>query len=253
MFKKIAIVAALATSASFASWDMYPVLEQHKGEVSVGVNYSTDENTKELSVPVGARFSVIQNLELAFMLPYRIFTHDKNGNDIKRDGFEELAFMVRYQITPTTNAFADVRTPIGDGSDYEKKTWIAAAGAQYSNSINPFIRFGSEIGLTTYFVRKMNLTTFSLNASTEFEFKVTPQFTPYVGANLGVLLGSITEDGYRFNSAGDGHVDARIYVGAKYAFNDMFEVGVNAGIWFGNCFYKDNTEKSIGTYGRFKF
>ena len=47
------------------------------------------------------------------------------------------------------------------------------------------------------------------------------------------------------NSAGDGHVDARIYVGAKYAFNDMFEVGVNAGIWFGNCFYKDNTEKSI--------
>ena len=112
MFKKLAIVAALAMSASFASWDMYPVLEQHKGEVSVGVNYSTDENTKELSVPVGARFSVIQNLELAFMLPYRIFTHDKNGNDIKRDGFEELAFMVRYQITPTTNAFADVRTPI---------------------------------------------------------------------------------------------------------------------------------------------
>lgn len=84
-------------------------------------------------------------------------------------------------------------------------------------------------------------------------YPVLEQHKGEIFKNLGVLLGSITEDGYRFNSAGDGHVDARIYVGANYAFNDMFEIGVNAGIWFGNCFYKDNAEKSIGTYGRFKF
>ena len=252
MFKKLAIAAALAASTSFAAWDLYPVLDQHKGEIGVGVGYSADNYTSSLTGSIGVRYSVIQNLELGLVLPYRFFTH-YDGHDMNADGLGALRFMARYQITPTINVFTDVGFPTADESYYAKDVWSVAAGAQYSNSINSFIRFGSEIGISTNFIGSADITSMFLNANTEFEFNVTPQFTPYVGANIGVFLGYFADDGYRYNSVGGGDIDTRIYVGAKYAFNDMFEVGAYAGIWFGNGSYKDNTEKDFGAYGSFKF
>ena len=39
MFKKIALAAALTATASFATWNYFPVLENHKGQAKVGFTY----------------------------------------------------------------------------------------------------------------------------------------------------------------------------------------------------------------------
>ena len=44
MFKKIALAAALVSSAAFATWDYYPVLEGGKGSAKGGLYYDWDHD-----------------------------------------------------------------------------------------------------------------------------------------------------------------------------------------------------------------
>ena len=111
MFKKIALAAALTATASFATWNYFPVLENHKGQAEVGVTDLMQDKTNQLGLFVGARYTVIPNLELGVKLPYTVFTH-WDGEDAKRDGLNNIPLMVRYQFMPIMNAFVDVDLPV---------------------------------------------------------------------------------------------------------------------------------------------
>ena len=60
MFKKIALAAALVATASFATWDKFPVLEQGKGQAAVGINDLMQDKGNQLSLGAKGRFTVIQ-------------------------------------------------------------------------------------------------------------------------------------------------------------------------------------------------
>ena len=72
MFKQIALTCALIVTSSFAAWDLFPVLDNHKGETQVGVSFHTQGDTQSLTPYVGTRYTVLPNLELALVLPYYI-------------------------------------------------------------------------------------------------------------------------------------------------------------------------------------
>ena len=40
MFKKIILASALAISSSFATWDLFPVLENHKGQAKLATSFT---------------------------------------------------------------------------------------------------------------------------------------------------------------------------------------------------------------------
>ena len=65
MFKKIALAAALVSSAAFATWDYYPVLEGGKGSVKGNLYYNWDHDWSNAGLGIGVRYSVISNLEIS--------------------------------------------------------------------------------------------------------------------------------------------------------------------------------------------
>ena len=81
MFKKIALATALVATASFATWDKFPVLENHKGQAKVGFTYGLPmDKVSTGDLYAGARYTVIPNLELGTVFNYKLFT-DVDGND----------------------------------------------------------------------------------------------------------------------------------------------------------------------------
>ena len=86
MFKKIALVTALVATASFATWDKFPVLEAGKGQAEIGANYTIAGDASRLGLFGQARYSVISNLELGVAVPFVLFT-DNDGAD-GPDGIE---------------------------------------------------------------------------------------------------------------------------------------------------------------------
>ena len=73
MFKKIILASALAISTSFASWDLFPVLENHKGQARLATSFTNytwhDDVYNSLSMYAGVRYTAVPNLELAINIP----------------------------------------------------------------------------------------------------------------------------------------------------------------------------------------
>ena len=64
MLKKIVLAAALAATASFATWNYFPVQEAGKGQAELGFTYGMPaEKVSTGDLFAGVRFTVIQNLE----------------------------------------------------------------------------------------------------------------------------------------------------------------------------------------------
>jgi hypothetical protein len=115
MFKKIALASALAASAAFATWDYYPVLDAGKGSVAAGLYYDWDNDWSQAGLKVGARYSLIQNLELSLQSwGYQFWGEtDCNGCANGGDGLRDLIIGARYGLAPMITAFVDVNLPIG--------------------------------------------------------------------------------------------------------------------------------------------
>lgn len=235
MIKKIALAAALAATASFATWDKFPVLENHKGQAKVGFSYGMPEDKwSTADLYAGVRYTVIPNLELGTVLDYRLFTH-WDGEDAEADGLNNLPIMVRYQFMPVMNAFLDVTLPIGAdevvGDDGEIGFHF---GVQYSQKFG-MIDLGSEVGLALETAGDDKTTPpWKLNIGAEGDFDIGAPVTPYVGLDLVMELGEYTFDG---DNAGDSHTgDMGIfpYVGVGYAINQMIALDASIGFGFGN-------------------
>ena len=115
MFKKIAIVAVLAVSASFATWDYFPVLEAGKGSAEVGMYYDWHDEWSQAGLKAGARYTLFQNFELALMgLGYQFWSEtDCDGCYNGGDGFRDLVIGARYQVAPMITAALDLGLPVG--------------------------------------------------------------------------------------------------------------------------------------------
>ena len=93
MIRKIFLASALVASTAFASWDLFPVLGNHKGQAKIAADLQTYEYTRHdfgiLETAASARYTVIPKLELALGVPYRIMTQD-NGNEQDMDGLGNI-------------------------------------------------------------------------------------------------------------------------------------------------------------------
>ena len=243
MFKKIALAAALVATATFATWDKFPVLEQGKGQAAVGINDLMQDKGNQLSLGAKGRFTVIQNLEVGLAIPYVIFTH-WDGEDQKADGLADIGLMVRYQFMPTMNAFLDIALPTCNedlcGEDGPVGFHF---GAQYSQNFG-MVNFGSELGLAIE-TKGDDKTTppWTLNLGAEGDFAINPMLTPYVGLDLAMLLGKYTYDGENGGDSHTGELGIEPYLGLGIAFNPMITLDLCAQFTFGKDYLKVTTHR----------
>lgn len=255
MIKKIALAGALAATASFATWDKFPVLEAGKGQAKVGFKYRMPEDKwSAADLYVGARYAVIQNLELGVVLDYRLFTH-YDGEDAKSDGLDNLPIMVRYQFMPTMNAFLDVTLPIGADEVVGEDGEIGFhAGVQFSQNFG-MISLGTEAGLALETAGDDKTTPpWKLNIGAEADFALGGPVTPYVGLDLIMELGKYTYDG---DNVGEGHTgDLGIfpYVGVGYSINQMISLDASVSLGLGNeHLVGDDMDLTIDVNAKFNF
>ena len=240
MFKKIALAAALTATASFATWNYFPVLENHKGQAEVGVTDLMQDKTNQLGLFVGARYTVIPNLELGVKLPYTIFTH-WDGEDMKADGLNNIPLMVRYQFMPILNAFVDLDLPVGD-EEVSDDGFGVYFGVQFSQNFG-MVNFGSEAGLQIRTEGDDKVSPpYNLHIGLEGDFAISQMFTPYVGLDFDMWLGEYTYDGDSAPDADDsGKFGLAPYVGVNIAINPMFYVDLSAKFGIGEDRYGDKT------------
>lgn len=257
MFKKIALATALIASASFATWDKFPVLEAGKGQAKVGMDYNMQGDWSGLDLYAGARYSVISNLELGLVLPYTIFTDDDCDDKIcgdDPDGLKNLTIMARYQFMPAMNAFVDVDLPIGEEELADDGLGLHF-GVQYSMPINEMISLGSEAGLWMATEGDDEVSPpWNLNVGAELDFAVMPQLTPYVGLDFNMHLGENTHDGDDIPGSDEsGEIGIWLTLGAGYAINQMIGIDASFGMGFGEDYYGKDTPMVIDVNVKINF
>lgn len=246
MFKKIALAAALAATASFATWDKFPVLEQGKGQAKAGVTYNKTGKWSGLDLNLGARYTVVQNFEIGVAVPYTVFTK-YDGND-GADGIKNIPLMFRYQFMPILNGFMDIDLPIGE----EELMWHSQDGlglhfgVQYSQNFG-MVNLGSELGLAVQVTDGDDKTNppWDLNLGVEGDFAVNEMITPYVGLDLNVLLGKASYDGHDADESNTGDMGIAPYLGVGIAFNPMFTLDLCASFGIGDDYYGEDTAMSF--------
>lgn len=252
MFKKFILASALMISASFASWDIFPVLEKHKGEAMVSINEKMKSDLYVTAFITGARFSVIDNLELGFKIPYVVYAEYKDTK-VNMSGLGNLTLLTRYQFIPTMNAFVDVDIPVGDESCTLKNVWTFTAGAQFSTTINDRMIIGSKLSTTISTKGDYDSAPWVLNAGLALEFPVLPQFSPYFGSEMHFSLGNFVDnEGYQY-SHGGGEVGFNPFMGAKYAINDLFTIDASTRFFLGEHYYGIHTTTTFSVAALFKF
>lgn len=244
MFKRLLVSLAVAASASFATWDKFPVLEEHKGEALVGMGYSMYNRSSSLSGDFAVRYGVIRNLELAINVPYVFFVHE-DGEDIDMDGLANVPVMGRYQFLPFMNVFADVRIPIGDESIYREKLWKVDAGLQFSSMFGDAVSLGSEVGVSYESENWWEVSPLELMLGVELDYRFLPQFKLKAGVDFYVSLGEIYKGDYE-PSHGGGTKRAVIYGGAEYKITENFGVSIDAGVGVGKDYYLGHTPLFFG-------
>ncbi len=238
MFKKVVLATALVASASFATWDKFPVLENHKGQAKVGFGYTMQGDWSGADLYAGVRYTVIPNLELATVLDYTLFT-DFDGVD-GPDGLGNLPIMVRYQFMPTMNAFLDFTLPIGE-EELNDDGFGFHFGVQYSQEFGQ-IALGSELGLSIATEGDDEVSPpYELNVGVEGDYTVNEMFCPYVGIDMMIMLGEYTHDGDELpGSDASGTIGLLPYVGVGITINPMFSVDVSASFGIGEDYFGED-------------
>ena len=233
MFKKIALAAALITSAAFATWDYYPVLEGGKGSAAGGLYYDWHHEWSQAGLTVGGRFSIIQNLEISLQSWGFQFWGETDcaGCANGGSGLRDLTLGARYQITPIVNMFLDLNLPIGnddydgEGTTHPSSDEIALyMGAQFgmTNIASvPGLRFGTEAGLFWGFEHDNVERGLELHLGGEIGYTVAGVgLTPFVGLQLKFRVTeseSEGADGKKYGDNDDGDNQIILWLGASFA------------------------------------
>lgn len=231
MFKKIIMAAALVSSAAFATWDYFPVQEAGKGTARGGLYYDWDHKWSQAGLKIGARYTIVPNLELSlqdwgFQMWGETDCKDcTNGGN----GLRDLTIGGRYQVTPEVNAFLDVHLPIGSDNDKGGNVTPPSTneialymGAQFSMPIQGVqgLSFGTEAGFDWGFEHDNYERGLEIHMGGEVDFAVPNQiFIPYLGLQFKLQL---TESTYNDGDNGyddDGDNQINLWLGCKFAMN----------------------------------
>ena len=237
MLKKIALATALLATASFATWDKFPVLEANKGQAEAGATYTMAGDFSSLGMFVQGRYTVIPNLELGLSVPFVLFS-DYDGVD-GPDGLENIPVMVRYQFMPTMNAFVDLIIPLGD-EELADDGFGVHFGVQYSQPFGSVV-LGTEAGFELHTQGDDEYSdSYDLNLGAEVRIPMG-MVTPYVGLDLDMLIGEPTIDGDEIpGSDRSGTLGIAPYVGANIGITEMVYADVQARFGIGEDYYGED-------------
>lgn len=237
MFKKIALAAALVSSAAFATWDYYPVLEAGKGSVEGGLYYDWHHEWSQAGLKVGARYSVIQNLEISLQSwGFQFWGEtDCGGCANGGSGLRDLTLGGRFQIDPMISVFVDLNLPIGNddydgpGTNHPSSDEIALyMGGQFSMPIKetPGLKFGTEAGIFWGFEHDDSERGLELHLGGEGSYEIPNAggIAPYVGLQLKFRVTESTWEEYDENEKkkvekgadDDGDHQVILWVGVGY-------------------------------------
>ena len=226
MFKQIALTCALIVTSSFAAWDLFPVLDNHKGETQVGVSFHTQGDTQSLTPYVGTRYTVLPNLELAVILPYYI---QLNSHD---NGLDNPTAMIRYQFLENLNAFVDVSIPT-TCANHTNTAWTFFFGAQYSQKFG-IVNLGSQLGLSIQTPGKDKVSPPLLfQGAIETDFELGGPIVPFINVAAAMEIGKVTYNGKNRGSNHTGHGTVSPGAGATFNINQTFSIRALGRITFG--------------------
>lgn len=208
MFKKVFLAVALAITASFATWDYFPIRPAGSGTGEAGLYYDWDHSWSQAGISAGARFSLLPVLELSVVgFGFQFWgEEDCDGCANGGRGLRDVTVGGRFQITPMVSAFLDAHLPIGrEESDGYATTppgndeFALYFGAQFSMDVKeaPGLKFGTEAGFDWGFEHDWNghknfERGLELHMAAEMDYTVPKsQVTPYLGMKFKLQL---TED-----------------------------------------------------------
>jgi len=256
MFKKLALATAVAATASFATYSMFPVGQAHSGQVEAGVQYGWTDNSSNMEVVLGGEFVVIPNLELSITsLGYQLWNDpddcgENNHPDCPdNDGLKAMTFGARYQVMPILAVALDIYLPFNSedvvGSYDPFGLYVAG---QFSTEFAPGLALGSELGLSYKFADEYARNSdrsegLGLTLQAELDYTIASVgLTPYLGLGFDVRLSDIEDEWDEGKVSyskkyGSGDSDFRVWLGASYAINQMIAVKAQ----FTMKFADDNT------------
>ncbi|WP_173384890.1 transporter [Fibrobacter succinogenes] len=213
MLKRFILIMALAVSASFATWDYFPIRPALGGSAEVGLYYDWDHAWSQAGLSAGARISIIDVLELSVVGFGYQFWGEQDCRDCFNggNGMRDVTLGGRFQITPMVSAFLDVHLPIGtDEVKHEGLTppgnneLSLYLGAQFSMDIKeaPGLSFGTEAGFDWGFKhynprngRHDYERGLELHLAGEIDYTIPKtQVTPYLGLQFKLRLTENTWD-----------------------------------------------------------
>lgn len=241
MFKKIALAAALAATASFATWDYFPVKEAGHGQAQISEKVKMQGKSSKDIVELGVRYSIIQNFEAGLKVPVTVLSYYDGKND-ERNGLGNLELMLRYQFMPIMNAFLDVEFPTcAEDICGNDDPFGFHFGVQFSQKFG-IVDFGSELGLKLESKGEDKTTPpWDLNLGLEADFLVSNMLTPYVGFDFDMYLGKETRDGKNEGESRTGDLGISPYVGLNIDFNPMLYLGFEFRFGVGEDYYGKDT------------
>jgi len=236
MFKKIALVAAVAASASFATYSYFPVGDANKGEATIGPGYYWHDDWSMMQINANVKYNVIQNLELSLQgLGYQLWSEDEHCDDNgakcpDSDGLLAMTVGARYQFMPILIAALDVKIPLNSedavGGKYDPLGFYGAI--QYTQELVSNLYIGSELGLTFDLEDEDLSHGLVLTLQAELDYSIASiGLTPWIGFAFNYKL---TDDEYSGVGKWEDHSGDNgftIWLGAQYDINTMFGVKAN--------------------------
>jgi hypothetical protein len=254
MFKKIALAAALTASASFATWDYFPILDGGKGQAELDVAYFKIEKHSELQIAAAARYSITPNFEFGIGIPFLLYAAYDGESYDDVAGLGKIQLMTRYQFTPNVSAFVDFILPTcGDNTCDDDGAFAFHFGAQYSQKFG-IVNFGSELGLQLETAGDNDVTPpWELNIGVEADFEVNPVFVPYVGLETHTLLGKYSYKGDDASKSYTGKTGFDPYFGFTANITPQVYAGAQLRFGIGEDYYGENTLTTITAKVGFNF
>ena len=249
MFKKIALVAAVAASASFATYSYFPVGDAHKGEIEISDKYTWHNHWSMDRVNLNAKYNVAQNLELSLQnLGYQIWNEDDRCDDDKingcpdNDGIYAMTVGARYQFMPILIAALDVRLPLTSEDVTGKYDPFGLfAAIQFTKELVPNLWLGSELGFDWMFEDEKKEEGVTMSIQAELDYSIASiGLTPWIGLEFDKQLTEDKQDGH---DVGGDESQLTFWVGAQYDINQMFAVKANFAISNGDLYGDNNTLK----------
>ena len=231
MFKKAIVALAIAASASFATWDYYPIPDSSNGSAEAGLYYDKDHRWSQAGLKLGARLTLLKNFEFALIgWGYQFWNEtDCSGCINGGDGLRDMTVGARFEIAPMVTAFLDLNLPVGreeyDGEGTNPPSngeFSIYAGAQFSvpTKLQGF-KFGTEGGILWGFEHDNHERGLDIHLGAEGAFTIkNTGLTPYAGFLIKFRLSESVW--YDNKDTEHGYADRRsrqynLWLGASYA------------------------------------